>query len=141
MKRHKILLISCVVFVAGALLAATKPGASKRTLLVNGYPLALSGMNPEIRGTLSLASGVGGKKQPFLAYIRRDGKIIDSETPSHVQLVTVADLGVLLRNAMPGDELVVDAVDGERMKITLTPVVQRPPFQWFYLPKLNGDGC
>ena len=99
-------------------------------------------------GKLSIVKIVDHSNQkvvvPFYAYIRREGKIVDSESYAHNHAMKEVEMSEVLKSSRVGDELVIDPVEkrsGGQRTVILKQKVFVPHFQWFNTGKKNMDNC
>lgn len=117
-------------------------------LLLNDKPVDSEMLSSYNRGKLSLIQGnpdsQSKTKVPFYIYLKRAGKIVDTDSYAHNNTVVEFELGEILKSAKAGDQIVIDPADKnhtiERKIIVVKQGQLGYQFQWFY--GLNKkDGC
>lgn len=115
--------------------------------LLNEKPMNLTNVSSASTGVLTLIkeNPVSGKREkvPYLIYLRRAGKIINTDSYAHNHAVTSIDVAEIVRSAQPGDELIIDPTVttdkvGRRIIIIKNPV---PVFQWLPISIKGKDNC
>lgn len=115
--------------------------------LLNEKPMDLTNVSAASTGVLTLIkeNPVSGKREkiPYLIYLRRAGKIINTNSYAHNNAVTSINIAEVVRSAQPGDELVIDPAVisdkvGRRIIIIKNSV---PVYQWFLFPNKSKDEC
>jgi hypothetical protein len=124
--------------------------SDSNALLLNGKSVDMSIFSWATRGKLSLsevnAETKSPKRVPFYAYIKRAGKIVDAESHAHNHAVMEIEMAEILKNAMDGDQIVVDPAGTSKNIGRKIIVVKQKQFVysfdwWLGLNNKNGNGC
>ncbi|SEI43954.1 hypothetical protein SAMN05216327_101582 [Dyadobacter sp. SG02] len=118
-------------------------------LMLNGKAVTTEQFAYVTRGklTLTAADPVSEKQTlvPFLIYLKRGGKIVDSEAYAHNHAVMYYEVADILKFAQAGDQLVIDPVGSDnkaaRKMFTIKNSQIVPQFNWFYVLKPKKDNC